>query len=117
MTVLISAVKVTGSLPGTIEVGKRDLHNIFAIEEPSQALGGVLREGGAVAPVGWPLATSVFAQDPEGGLRVVELESLLPERGPMWLGVPGFWPGSGGKRSPRTLLKALLSFEGRQSLG
>lgn len=35
----------------------------------------------------------------------------------MWLRVPGFWSGPGGKWSPRSLLKALLLFEGRQSLG
>lgn len=48
---------------------------------------------------------------------MAEVGSFLPERGAMWLGVLGFWSGPSGKRSPRTLLKALLSFEGRQSLG
>lgn len=52
-----------------------------------------------------------------GGLPVMKSESPLPERGAERLRVPGFWPGPGAKLSPRTLLKALLSFEGRQSLG
>lgn len=67
--------------------------------------------------MGWPLRASLFGLHQEGGLPIVEVESFLPERGAMWLGVPGFWSGPGGKRSPFTLLKALLSFEGRQSLG
>lgn len=45
------------------------------------------------------------------------MESLLPEKGATKLGGARFLARSGWKQSLRTLLKALLSFEGRQSLG